>query len=79
MKLNTEGSRLMRISLLRFLKTVSLNMVFLIPQNQCYPGTPCVRFGPIGQFISFSLFITIFSSSMYFQKNNIFFFYKFLH
>ena len=24
---------------------VSLNTVFSIPQNQCYPGTPCIRFG----------------------------------
>ena len=24
--------------------TVSLNMVFSIPQNQCYPGTPCIVF-----------------------------------
>ena len=24
--------------------TVSLNTVFSIPQNQCYPGTPCTMF-----------------------------------
>ena len=34
--------------------TVSLNTVFSIPQNQCYPGTPCtilcfdsIRYNPI--------------------------------
>ena len=25
--------------------TVSLNTVFSIPQNQCYPGTPCTQKG----------------------------------
>ena len=24
------------------INTVSFNMIFLIPQNQCYPGTPCI-------------------------------------
>ena len=23
--------------------TISLNKVFLNPQNQCYPGTPCIK------------------------------------
>ena len=26
--------------------TVSLNTVFSIPQNQCYPGTPCTLIRP---------------------------------
>jgi hypothetical protein len=41
--------------------TVSLNTVFSIPQNQCYPGTPCIWIFSVGhlsaeRFLNYLLF-----------------------